>query len=134
MPRAVPSGALELLRLKPGAGLDQIAAAVFGDTTRSRAPCPGVGEREVLWRAEGEIAPVANESLRSGGASLALTERGMARTLHGTDVDAWLAGGNPSGVSTSLVADKETFEALVGVETTGWGWPPRSADVLVEAG
>ena len=90
------------------------------------------GTDEVLWRAEGEIAPVANASLRSAGASLALTERVMARALHGTDVDAWLAGGNPSGVSTNLVADEETFEALVGVETTGWGWPPRSADVLVK--
>src|ERR1700733_7965748 len=74
------------------------------------------GSDEVLWRAEGEIAPVANESLRSAGASLALTERVMARALHGTEVDAGWAGGTPSGVLTSLVADEEPFAALVGVE------------------
>ena len=128
--RPVPLG---LPRLKPGAGLDQIAAAVPGGATPEvERLAQAWGTDEVLWRAEGEIAAVANESLRSAGASLALTERVMARALPGTDVDAWLAGGNPSGVSTNLVADEETFEALVEVETTGWGWPPRSADVLVD--
>src|ERR1700722_15433790 len=34
------------------------------------------GTDEVLWRADGEIAPVANESLRSAGASLAFDRTG----------------------------------------------------------
>ena len=90
------------------------------------------GAEEVLWRAEGDIGPAANESLRCAGASLALTERVMARSLDGSDADAWLAGGNPPGVATNFVTDEETFDALVTVETTGWGWPPRPADVLAE--
>src|ERR1700722_14336933 len=76
------------------------------------------GTDEVLWRAEGEIDPVSNESLRSAGAALALTERDMARALHLTDIDAWWASETTSGVSTNVVADEETFDALVGVETT----------------
>lgn len=90
------------------------------------------GADEVWWWADGEVGPATSESLRSAGASLAVSELVMARPLTGADADAWLAGDDPPGVTTRVVADEEAFEALVGVETEGWGRPSSSADVLIE--
>ncbi len=86
-----------------------------------------------VWRwADGKVGAATSESLRSAGASLAVTELVMARPLRGADADAWLASDEPPSVTTRIVADEEAFEALAGVETEGWGRPPPSADILIE--
>ena len=65
--------------------------------------------------------PAIEEDLRSAGAHLVVTHLVMARPLGGIDADAWLAGGEPPGVETTVVADAATFRALTDVETTGFG-------------
>lgn len=90
----------------------------------------GWGTDEVSWWAEGDVVQAVDDELRAANAHLLVSQVVMARRLGGVDADAWLAGAGPPGVKAEIVDDEEAFEALVRVETAGWGRRPPSPQDL----